>query len=349
MTHDHDHHDPLHELLHRATDALRDAAEAAGTFIGHTGPEPAENEPVGQKPAPVNRKVLLVIFNPKVKTEGNRKLSEVMNWNNPDDLTTKHIADLKKVSYGYANYEVVERVEVDRMPVKADGFMYDPDQFVRNMRSNSGFHQPDAVDYHRILADFDVINKVNNGAIDEVWMHGFPYAGFYESRMAGPGAFFCNAPPLENTDTAHRKFIIMGFNYQRGTGEMLENMGHRAESIMRQVFRDKHGEANLWEKFTRYDKTNPGQAEVGIVHYAPNSLKDYDWGNKTKVPTRAHTWQNFPNLAGTPRMANCADWGNGDTRLHHMWWFQYFPHITGGKDGIAYNWFKYCTDPNTVR
>ena len=349
MTHDHDHNDPLHEMLHRATDALRDAAESAGGFFGQGGTEPAESEPVGQKPEPVQRKVLLIIFNPKIKSEGGRKLSEVMNWNNPDDLTTKHIADLAKVSYRYANYSVVERVEADQMPVKADGFRYDPDQFVRNMRANSGFHQPDAVDYHRILADFDVIDKINSGAIDEVWMHGFPYAGFYESRMAGPGAFFCNAPPLENTGNARRKFIIMGFNYQRGTGEMLENMGHRAESILRQVFRDKRGEANLYERFTRYDKTHPGQAEVGIVHFAPNSLKDYDWGNKTMVPSRAHTWQNFPNLAGSPRMANCTSWGNGDTRLHHMWWFQYFPHITGGKDGIAYNWFKYCTDANTVR
>ena len=26
-----------------------------------------------------------------------------------------------------------------------------------------------------------------------------------------------------------RRFVIMGFSYERGVGEMLENMGHRAE------------------------------------------------------------------------------------------------------------------------
>ena len=338
----------LSDILHEAEHALLRAAQEAQHFIQRLAPEPAEQEPVGQTPAPVQRKVLLVIYNPKIKSEGGRKLSQVMAWNNPDELVPKHIADLKEASFGYANYQVAERVEVDGMPVKADGFVYDPDQFVRNLRANSGFHQPDAVDYQRILHDFDVINKINSGAIDEVWLHAFPYAGFYESRMAGPGAFFCNAPPLENTDAAHRKFVIMGYNYQRGAGEMLENMGHRGESMMSQVFHHKQGDANLWERFTRYDKTHPGQAEVGVVHYAPNSLRDYDWGNKTKVPSRAWVWKNFPNLAGAPEIVDCSAWGNGDTRLHHMWWFEHFPHITGGADGVAYNWWEYEVDPNLV-
>jgi hypothetical protein len=37
---------------------------------------------------------------------------------------------------------------------------------------------------------------VARGEIDEIWLFGGPYFGFYESRMAGPGAFWCNAPPL---------------------------------------------------------------------------------------------------------------------------------------------------------
>ena len=64
-----------------------------------------------------------------------------------------------------------------------------------------------------------------------MWLWGFPYAGYYESIMAGPGAFWCNAPALKETGQAQRRFIIMGYNYQRGVGEMLENLGHRAESL----------------------------------------------------------------------------------------------------------------------
>jgi hypothetical protein len=321
----------------------------AQDFIENLGPDPAEKEPVGNKPAPVSRKVLNIIYNPKIKSAGGKKLSEVMGWNDPDKLTPGHIADLNKASHGYANFQVVERIEVDRMPTKADGFTYDPDEFVKLMKAGTGFHQPDAVDYYRILDDFKIIDKVNSGAVDEVWLHAFPYAGFYESIMVGPKAFWCNAPPLERTDHAKRLFIIMGYNYQRGTGEMLENVGHRAESIMAHVFRGKKGDLNLWERFARYDKTHPGQAEVGIVHYAPNSDKDYDWGNKKKVQSRAHNWKNFPNLDGSPKTVDAAEWGHGDTLAHHQWWFQLFPHITGGANGVAYNWWKYVIDPNTVR
>jgi hypothetical protein len=257
---------------------------------------------------------------------------------------------MKEVSYGYANYRVVATEKVNDFPVKADGFKYRPDDFVKNLRAKSGFHPKDEVDYQRILTDFKIVDRINSGEIDEVWMHAFPYAGFYESIMGGPGAFWCNAPALtKGTEKAKRRFVIMGFNYQRGIGEMLENQGHRAESIMKHVFRNETGDDNLWEKFTRYDKTHPGKAEVGIVHYAPNSDKDYDWGNKKKVTSYADDWYTFPNFKGAKKTVDCADWGNGDTRQHHVWWFKHMPHITGSDEGISYNWWEYIIDPNKVK
>ncbi len=45
---------------------------------------------------------------------------------------------------------------------------------------------------------------------------------------------------------------------------------------------------------------------------------------------------------------DCNDWGNGDIRLHHKWWFNLLPRIEGAAGGIAYNWWKYIVDPNTV-
>ena len=339
----------LTDLVNQASQAVGRAAGDAQDFIASLGPDPSEKEPVGQKPAPVTRKVLNIIYNPKVKSAGGKKLSEVMGWNDADKLTPAHVADIKAATYNYANYVVVERIEVDKMPTKLDGFTYTADDFVKLMKAGKGFHDPDAVDYHRILDDFDIIEKVNADKIDEVWLHAFPYAGFYESIMCGPGAFWCNAPPLEKTDKAKKRFVIMGYNYQRGRGEMLENIGHRAESILGHTFRHLKGDANLYDRFARYDKTHPGLAEVGIVHYAPNSQKDYDWGNKTKVKSRADVWKNFPNLAGEPRIVDTTEWGNGDTLQHHLWWFQHMPHITGGKDGVAYTWYKYIIDPNLVR
>jgi hypothetical protein len=336
-------------LFQDAAAAVSRAAGQAGDFLESLGPDPSEKEPVGQRPAPIQRKVMLVNYSPRIKSEQGKKLWEVMGWNDPDKLVTGHIGDLKTVSHGYANYQVVERHEVDKVPAKVDGFSYDPDQFVKNLRASSGFHQPDAVDYYPIVKEFDILNKVKSGAVDEVWLFAFPYAGFYESIMGGPEPFWCNAPPLERTEAAGRRFVIMGYNYQRGLGEMLENLGHRAESILEHAWRHKQGDANLWKRFARYDKTNPGQAEVGVMHFAPNSVKDYDWGNKTKVKSRAHTWKKFPNLEGEAVVVDTEAWGKGDTRAHHMWWFDLLPNITGGANGMAHNWWKYIIQPETVR
>ena len=140
----------------------------------------------------------------------------------------------------------------------------------------------------------------------------------------------------------------MGFNYERGVGEMLEDMGHRAESILTKVFAHTRGEANLWERFCRYDKQSHGRAECGNVHFAPNSIKDYDWGNRTPVPSRADTWYHFPDLSGEPRLMNCSEWGDGDIRQHHVWWMRHSPHFTGESNGISWNWWEYITDPNRI-
>ena len=56
-----------------------------------------------------------------------------------------------------------------------------------------------------------------------------------------------------------------------GVGEMLENMGHRAESILEKTFEGLRGEDNLWKRFTRYEKTAPGKAAVGNIHSTSSS------------------------------------------------------------------------------
>jgi hypothetical protein len=331
--------------------SLQDILSAFANFLnGLFNPKSqVPNVPPGGGAQPVHRKVSLIIFNPSIPSAGGRKLADVMNWNNANDLAAGYASDLQTTSAGYANFDIVERNEVDRFPVKADKFLYNPDDFVHALQTGTGFHQPDTADYYTILKDFDIINKINSGAIDEVWMFGFPYSGFYESRMVGPEAFWCNAPPIIDIPNCSRRFVMMGFNHERGVGEMEESFNHRAEYILQHVFNSSAPADNLWERFTRYDKTSPGLAEVGSVHYAPNSQTDYDWGNMTNVQSRCNNWYHFPDLTGAPVMVNCGEWGNGDIRGHHTWWLRHLPHITGRMNGISYNWWEYVVDPNNVR
>lgn len=301
-------------------------------------------------PSPTMRRVCLIVHNPRIPSEKHKRLSDVLGWNNPYQLVSEFIRDLYECSYGYVNYRVVETIEVDAFPVKKDGFVYQPDDYVYNFRhARERMHDPDAVNYETILEDYNIVNKVNRGFVDEVWLHAFPWAGYYESHMAGPAAFWCNSPALSLRQRPKRRFVVMGFNYERGVGEMLEAYGHRAESIMSQVYGHYPPEQNMYEKFIAYDKTQPGGAQVGNMHFAPNSVRDYDWGNKTVVNSCADDWFNYPNLKGEMRPVTCAQWGHGDIRAHHKWWFSRLPHVRGKTDGIANNWWQYIADPNLVR
>lgn len=306
------------------------------------------NPSVAQRaPITATRKVSLIIHNPRIPSAQRQPLQTVLGWHDPRQLARAFSADLHEVSGGYADFRLVEEIEVDDFPLKEDGFRYSADHYMRCWQERRGFHTPDWCDYQAILDEFDLVQKVNRGLIDEVWLMAFPYAGYYESRIIGRDGFWCNAPTLF-APQAQRRFIVMGFNYERGVGEMLESFGHRAESLMAHTYRHHHGEKNQWERFIRYDKLHPERAGVGNIHYAPNSDRDYDWGNRRTVHSCADDWFNYPHLKGEYRPISCHAWGNGDIRGHHRWWLDHLPKTEGQLDGVSNNWWEYIVDPNLV-
>ena len=299
-------------------------------------------------PEPAILRVLSIAHTPIVDPNSRRTLGEVMGWHDWRQQEQQFVRDVAAASHGMLAYRVVERVVINGFPVKADGFAYDPQTYLHCWRRGSGFHQPDDVDYDAVLEEARAVERVHAGEIDEVWLFGFPYAGYYESRMVGPGAFWCNAPPLEPAARCGRRFVVMGFNYEREVGCMLENLGHRAESIMAHVYRAHPAARNQWESFTRYEQTHPGRASCGNVHFAPNSVQDYDWANPRPVLSDCDDWLSYPHLTGARRRVTCADWGNGDMRLHHLWWFERLPHADGQTDRVSNNWWHYIANPNAV-
>jgi hypothetical protein len=294
-------------------------------------------------------KTLVIVYDPVMDAVSGRTLSEYMRWNRVEDLAKGYMSDIVESSGGLARFQVTQRIDVDGFPAKVDGYQYNPPSYLDVIRGAARPYAPPEVDYHAIVKRFDLLQRVASGEIDEVWVFSFPHAGFYESIMGGPGAFWCNAPPLKQTEAAGRRFIIMGFSFERGVGEMLENMGHRAESILEKTFERQSGEDNLWKRFIRYQKTAPGLAAVGNIHFAPNSQKDYDWNNPDPVLSECDDWlYNFPDFKGVVRTVTANEWGNGDTREHHKWWFRHIPRVAGRRKGISHNWWQYIMDPNVV-
>jgi hypothetical protein len=296
---------------------------------------------------PVHRKVLMIVHDPPVESEGGRRLTELFNWHKPDHMAKGYIDDLRECSGGYLNYEIVDRIDSDEFPVKEDGFRYTGESYVAAWKGKN-HHEPDRIDYPALIEAHQLEHRRRLEEFDEVWFFSFPFAGHYESTMVGPGAFWCNSPPVKGTERFPSRFVMMGFNYERDGGPMLENFGHRTESIMKQVYATRGKRRNMWDRFIQHEKTHPGQSNCGTVHYAPNSLKDYDWGNPTPVTSFCDDWLTYPTLPGTPKTMTTADWGNGDMRQHHLWWLSHLPKVPGETDGVSNNWWEYVVDPNRV-
>ena len=328
--------------------------------------KPAQLPDSPDEPAQItNPKVLLLIYNPTVDSATGKKLGDYMNWPRPDDLISQGISDLLQASAGLARYQIAQRLELDEFPLLVDGFRYTAQTYLDVVRNGRPAHNPQGLDYQALLKEFNILQRVANNEFDEVWVMGFPYAGLYKSTMGGAGAFWCNAPPLANTASCPRRFIIMGFSYEREVGEMLHSYNHRCESIMAQTFKSQdfltwayktnrvpatiapNQPLNLFQRFILFDQIAPGKAAVGTVHYAPNGVKDYDLGNPNPVPSECYDWLNYPNFKGDIRTVTARDWG-GDEQGYQQWWLNHMPKTAGRKNGIHNNWWQYVANPNNV-
>jgi hypothetical protein len=287
-----------------------------------------------------------------------------MPWQSPNDLVNGCIQDILEASGGVARYQIAQRVELNEFPAKTDGYCYDPQTYLDVLKGVQPPYMPQEANYQEILTRLNVLPRIAMRDIDEVWLFAFPHAGFYESSMGGAGAFWCNSQPMTWSSKCARRFIVMGFSYERGVGEMLESFGHRAETLVSRVFNCQDFVAwsykksrvpaivgptlNLYQRFTSFDQIAPGNAGIGTIHYAPNSDRDYDWNNPRCVPSNCYDWYNFPKFHNDVRQLNANEWGNGDIRAHHKWWLKHLPKTTGRTDGVANNWWQYIMDPNLI-
>jgi hypothetical protein len=345
-------------------------------------PKPSEPEPTttpgttDEPLVPLAPRVLVIVYDPIVDPMKNLRLVEwgVKNrgWKRVDELLAGYIGDVDECSGGSVKYNVVQRIDVDGFPLKLSGKRFTALEYLDLYTNNPGqYKEPDdRFDYQDCIREFKLRDRINQREIDEVWLLTYPFSGTYESVMCGTGAFWCNGPVIENTPG--RRFVIMGFSYERGVGEMEEDLGHRTESIMGKIYACgdfvnwtyawdrskrpyvklepakydavKFAETNLFAKFLLFDRIAPGNAQCGNVHYAPNTQGDYEWGDSTPVVTYADDWLTFPNLPRIAKMQNGNSWGNGDIRGHHRWWFARFPKVAGRMNGIRNNWWSYIAD-----
>ncbi|MFQ6674793.1 MAG: Ig-like domain-containing protein [Fidelibacterota bacterium] len=303
---------------------------------------------------PMTVKVALVLQDPVIDSTGMRRIHEVRSWTDPEILVSILLEEFRHASDGVVRFDVVQTYDDDAIFSRLDGelmtvdtlaYFYSTVARMNQLKSLTEEEGRVRFDYHEMIDRYDLDTQRNNGTIDEVWVYAHPFAGMYESILAGPGAFWWNAPPLDHPGL-QKLLSIMGWNYERGVAEALHSFGHRAESALWHVYGrwDVFADPpNAWELFTRIDKDLPGKAHVGNIHFPPNGESDYDYENDREVVTYADNWKRYPVLLDQTRTVNCLEWDC--SHLGYMrWWLEHLPRFKGVTDGVLNNWWHYIVD-----
>jgi len=325
------------------------------------------------KPESCATGILVINLDPVVISAENKRLHEVVReltsflGYDPKYLASALISDMDKATGGKVRFVIKEWIDLNEMPKSVSNEHYkNPENYIADFKTAlkwgknywawPGWKEGESdFDSDHYIKKYNVFDRVNKAEIKQVWFFMPPNckARAYESQMIGDQAYWCNAPPVQSGNV--KPFMVFYFSYEREEGCALENMGHAFESIMQHLYgrwdyNISLPQMNTWEKFTLYDKVKPGEAACGNVHFAPNSIKDYDWGNKTKVTSNYLEWVNYPKCENKKELVDCSVWGNGDMRLHHLWWFSCIPKAEGkDADGTFKNWWEYFIKPELAK
>ena len=350
------HEDYLPSLTTQPSETpIRTPTPSPSSQISSPSARPTSSFPPTLTPAPNTsggdeKKVLAIIFDPIL--ENGQRLTIKKGWSITEILFSQTIDFLKRVSAGNANYKIVDRIDVNSgWPQKIDGFSYNEDSYLAAI-NGSTHHEPDTVDYLLIINTYDVCGKLNRGEIDELWLMGGPWFGFYESRLAGSGAYQYNSPPLGGT-SCNKLLPIMGFSYERSYEEMVHDFGHRTEATMAKVYGSwaQNRMEHNWDKFALTQKQSPNFTIVGCgsIHFPPNTTVEYVASDAKEVDSYCDDFLQYPNLSTSQdvkKTISCSAWGC--TMLgFYDWWFRHIPRADGvGPDGKLNNWWEYIVDPN---
>ena len=189
-------------------------------------------------PARQTVNVLVLNYDPVLPGHGGARLHAQMKWNDPRPMTDNLARYLTEASGGYAQYRIVEFIDVDAFPEKRDGFRYTEESYFEMWKDKKKVHQPDAVSYAAIFRDNNLVERIRKEDIREIWVWGAPYFGTDEYAMKIPGdqVYYATDNPWfyrpYDIPDCGRTVFVMGFNYEVGEDNALHNYGHRCEGLL---------------------------------------------------------------------------------------------------------------------
>ena len=302
-------------------------------------------------------KVIVLIYNPKLPSEGGKTLVEYVHG--ADSREYSHIlADVvQQASWGYINYDIVDIIEVDGFPKKVDGFQYTPETYLaaRNAKPESKW-QPATSSYRGFFVDNNLLERFKKENITELWVWGASGMHFDEFAFYIPNRYARYGPtdnewlyrPYDIPEELGRTTWVMGFNYEVGPDNMIHSYAHRIESMAALACADgiweTFGKRDPWNVFSWLEMDHKGTPSmIGNCHVPPNGQSGYDYNNKRKVLSWADNWSHYPNLTGKPREIGSVEWGNGQFG-YQKWLLERVPKFPGFTQYGYNNWWVYIAN-----
>lgn len=302
-------------------------------------------------------KVIVLIYNPVLESEGGKTVVEYLKANDSRKYSQILADSIRECSGGYINYDIVDVIELDEFPEKIDGFRYTDETFIKAAKT-SKWHQPDRSNYRKIFKRSNLIERCKKEGITEVWIWGAGGFGYDELAMYIPNRYARFAPtdnpwfyrPYEIPEEIGHTVWVMGFNYQVGADNMLHSYSHRCESILALVFGHGRWDRKLvgkdpWNTYTMLNLDYPAYpSQCGNVHVPPNGRSGYDYANSTNILTCANSWYNYPDLSeARPRLITKQAWEN-DQFGFQKWWLRHLPKGPGYTKWGYNNWWVYIAN-----
>jgi hypothetical protein len=308
-----------------------------------------------------NKKVLVVIYNPTMSN--GKKLTVDRGWQDPTTLSNNIKTWFSNTSSGRVNYQLTFQTINDFTTLEGNRKYTQTTYYSCLSNSANCMHTGTDnwldFDYMKFFKDNQICSKANTGSIDEVWIWGGPYFGYWESTLVGPQSkvFFYNSTGY--IDNSCSKLVpIMGLNFERDYHNAVHSFGHRAEFTMDKVYgsRNEVMPVTNWDKFAFKLKNGNslvmnGAFGCGNIHFAPNSTSTYNYSSSTIVKSYCDTFFNYPNVSSATiyqTNVNGAIWGNSDLG-YYTYWFKHIPNKSGcGLDKKTNDWWKFIIDPNNI-
>ena len=308
------------------------------------------------------------------------KASEYFGYSLDDSLEF-WINSFEEISHNRVEFNVVEKVTINEFPKYINGkTSLNNTSFQKIFKKDSngfgdwygGIGTPEfkpydtagELDYDYYIDKLNLVKRKNNNEFDMLFLIGIDPLSPYETCMVGRNPIWINGGTFErNCDN----FVIVTPTFSRPDGS-IEDIGHMAEHMLGYTYGmigydencidgSDYSALNDWQKYCLCKFLATPDTKIygyGMVHFSPNSEKDYEWNKNTKVKYYKN-WKEGKDIqyftADTTYLADGSmfNYSYDPCISHHKWWFYNMPYEDGrDENGYYKNWWRYIFTFNYV-